>query len=96
MDNMKLRKFIKTTIREFINENKLNESMERKAYNKIQLLCELKMMESGWSAWTEDSYTSTMLGLDDSEIVEFMNKYDSEIEEIQYEVNKFYEEKVRG
>ena len=85
MDNMKLRKFIKTTIREFINENKLNESMERKVYNKIQLLCELKMMESGWSAWTEDSYASTMLGLDDSEI-----------EEIQYEVNKFYEEKVRG
>lgn len=69
--------------------------MERKAYNKIQLLCELKMMESGWAAWTEEIYASTMFGLDDSEIVEFMNNYDSEIEKIQYEVNKFYEEKVR-
>jgi len=52
-------------------------------------------MESGWTAWTEDSYTTTMLGLDDSEIVEFMNKNSIEIEEIQSEVNKFYEEKVR-
>lgn len=69
--------------------------MEREANNKIQLLCELRMMESGWAAWTEDSYASTMLNLNDTEIVEFMNKYDSEIEEIQYEVNQFYEDRVR-
>lgn len=68
--------------------------MERKAYNKIHLLCQFKMMESGWTAWSEDSYTSTMVGLDDTEIIEFINKSDSEIEEIQYSVNKFWKEKV--
>ena len=73
----------------------INENYERKANNKIQLLIEYKMMESNWKAWTEDSYTSTLFQLDDSEINDFMNKYDSEIEEIQYEVNIFYDKYVR-
>lgn len=74
----------------FVNEN-LNENVERKTNNKIQLLIEYKMMESEWTAWTEDSYASTLFELEDYEIVEFMNKHNSEIEEIQFKVNKFYE-----
>ena len=63
--------------------------MKRKSYNKIQLLCEYKMMLIDWSAWTEDSYASTMFALNNDEIIDFINKNDSEIEEIQYEVNKY-------
>lgn len=51
------------------------------------------MMENGRTAWTEDSYCSTMLGLDDSEIFEFMNKSEDEIEEIQIQCNSFYDKK---
>ena len=69
--------------------------MIRNAYNKIQLLIEYNMMISGWAAWTEDSYTSTLLQLDNSKIIEFMNKSDYDIAEIQCEVNKFYYENVR-
>jgi hypothetical protein len=76
----------------FINENINN----RKSYNKIILLIEYKMMESEWYAWTEDSYASTLFQLNDSEIEEFMNKYDSEIEEIQYKVNEYYYNKVKN
>ena len=69
--------------------------MERNCSNKIELLCELKMMESNWSAWTWESYASTMLGLSDNEITSFMEKSDDEITEIQEEVNKYFYEKVK-
>lgn len=74
--------------------NFLNENLERHSNNKIQLLIEYKMMKSNWQSWTEDSYALNLFSLENDEIDEFMNKYDSEIEEIQYEVNKFYKKYV--
>jgi len=69
--------------------------MGRPVNNKIQLLIEYKMMESGWAAWTEDSYASYLWQLEDNEIFEFMNKTESEIEEIIHNVNEFYYDKVK-
>jgi hypothetical protein len=69
--------------------------MNRKSLNIALLLIEYKMMNSGWSAWTEESYASILFQLEDQEIVDFINKTDHEIEEIQSDVNKFYVETVQ-
>jgi hypothetical protein len=72
-----------------IHINRINENLDRKCNNRIQLLLEYKMMKNDWSAWTEDSYASTLWNLTDDEILEFMQKDDFEIEEIQNEVNEY-------
>ena len=64
----------------------INESVDRKHHNKVTLLIEYKMMNKDWSAWTEDSYASELAGLTDDEILDFMNKSEDEIDEIESEI----------
>lgn len=63
--------------------------------NLIQLLSEFKMIEDNWSAWTEDSYASTILAFSDQEIKDFYEKSEEEIEQLRIKRDEYYNEYVK-